>query len=112
MGVRLTGMIVVLGVQIQGVPEVGVGFRVAAQQDVGVGEVAVGVGLRGQVVQQVGDVQSGLPGEGEVVPVPLPSEKRVQGPGKLPRVGIEPGLGGLPDSGEQHGMFDCQPGHR
>ena len=49
MGVGLPGRVVGLGGQVEGVPQLGVGFVEAAQPEVGEGKVTVGAGLRGRV---------------------------------------------------------------
>ena len=49
-GVGLPGRVAGVAVQVESVPQVGVGVVEAAQPGVGAGEGTVGVGLRGWVV--------------------------------------------------------------
>jgi hypothetical protein len=96
-------------VQIDGVPEFGVGVVVSGQPRMSKSEIAVGDSLCRPVVQAFGGVEAGLLGRDQVVPMSLPVEEDDQSPGELPGVGVEPAVGGQADRGNQCGVFGGEP---
>src|SRR6266511_2326518 len=110
-GVGRSGVVAQRGVQLEGLLEMGVGVAVAVQPDVREAEAAVGVGLPRLVTQATRGREGGALGGHPVVPVSLHVQERRVGPGELPGVRVQPGVGGVPDSGEQDRVFGGEPGH-
>lgn len=71
-----------------------------------------GVGLPGYVAHAASGLQGGVLRQGIIRPGSAAEEEGAQGPGELPRVGADPGLGGQVDGGEQGGVLGREPGHR
>jgi hypothetical protein len=106
-GVRLAGPVADPRVQVGGLPAVHVGFGVPSEPDVGPAEEAVRQRLGGEVPEPLGGEQRHLPSGGLIVPVALTGMERVERPGQLPGMGVEPRIRGLPENGITPAVMPC-----
>lgn len=110
MCLALTNGIAELQIEVKGMLQVGMGGRVRPDLGAGIAETSTGECLRRPVIQAPGRGQRDPLDRRPIVPVPPAGEVVLQCQGELPGVRIKPGLGRLPDGGEQHRVVSGEPG--
>src|SRR5215469_10244638 len=88
------------------------GLLVVAEFSAGVSQQAAGGGLPGGVAEAGGGGQRGALGGCPFLVAPTYFQEGRHGPGQLPGVAVEPGLGGEGGGGEQDVVLGLEPGQR
>jgi hypothetical protein len=109
-GAGLAGPVAELSAEPEAIGQVGAGLVAIAEQDAAVCEETAGGGLPGLVTEASCGGQCCALNGGIVVPMAAAVEEGRHGPGKLPGVGVESGLGGQGGSGEQDVVLGFEPG--